>query len=399
MSTRPDTVASGARSAGSTLRLEAVGKRFPDGTQAVRAVDLEVRDGEILVLVGPSGSGKSTVLRLVAGLETPSEGRVWIDGEDVTSVEPRHRDVAMVFQSYALYPHRTVRQNLAFGLRMRGLPPGEIRERVEWAATTLDLAPLLEKRPGLLSGGQRQRVALGRAIVRRPKLFLLDEPLSNLDPALRQHTRTELAQLQRRLGTTTLYVTHDQEEAMTLGHRVAVFREGRVEQLAPPLELYRRPRTTFVASFVGSPAMNLVHCTVTRGADGPVLAGGGIRLSLGGREAMALGDREEVVVGIRPHDVRLVDPGEAHHLTADVLLVEPRGSEVVVRLGPRPPEGPTPAPPASFGLVLAPESGVREGDTLAVRLPAERLHLFDVETGGRLDSTSPSPDPGPEDPT
>ena len=264
-----------------TVKLEGVRKLFADGTRAVAGVDLEIGAVALLVLVGPSGSGKSTILRVVAGLESPTEGAVFINGEDVTALEPQQRDVAMVFQSYALYPHKTVADNLAFGLRMRRRTPEEIRERVRWAARTLDLESLLDKKPAVLSGGQRQRVALGRAIVRKPRAFLLDEPLSKLDPALRLAMRTELAHLQRRLGVAMLYVTHDQEEAMTLGHRVAVLREGRVEQLAAPMELYRRPESTFVASFVGSPAMNLCSCRIVREPDGTRLEGEAMRVHLG----------------------------------------------------------------------------------------------------------------------
>ena len=241
-----------------SVLLDKVWKTYPNGHLAARGVELAIEDGEFMVLVGPSGCGKSTALRMMAGLETPTQGRVLIGDRDVTEVPPQERDVAMVFQSYALYPHMTVRDNLGFGLRMRGTPPARIAERVDVAAKVLGLAAVLDRKPGQLSGGQRQRVALGRAIVREPMVFLFDEPLSNLDAKLRLETRAELARLHRRLAATMVYVTHDQEEALTLGTRVAVMNEGRVEQVGPPLEVYRRPETLFVATFVGSPAMNLL---------------------------------------------------------------------------------------------------------------------------------------------
>jgi multiple sugar transport system ATP-binding protein len=359
-----------------TVRLEGVRKVFPDGTAAVRGLDLEVGDGELLVLVGPSGSGKSTVLRMVAGLEQPSEGRVWIGGEDVTELEPQRRDVAMVFQSYALYPHKTVRENLAFGLRVRGRPASEIQGRVDAVAGLLDITELLGRKPAQLSGGQRQRVALGRAIVRTPCAFLLDEPLSNLDPTLRHRTRTELARLHRRLGVTTLYVTHDQEEAMTLGQRVAVLRGGQLEQVAPPMELYERPATRFVASFIGSPAMNLVDGRIER-TDGAVrFVGSGVRLELAGAATRALDKAgKDVLLGIRPHDV-VTRLDEANRLRGVVELVEPRGNDVVARVKLE--------ASASLTIVLPPEPRTREGDVLDLCLPPDRLHFFDPISGKRL---------------
>src|SRR5215212_9035928 len=245
-----------------SIALNDVTRRFASGVAAVRDLQLEIADGELLVLVGPSGSGKSTVLRLIAGLETPTSGRILIDGLDVTDVPPQRRDLAMVFQSYALYPHKTVRENLAFGLHMRRMDAAQIAQRVHDVATALEIEALLDRRPAALSGGQRQRVALGRAIVRSPKAFLLDEPLSNLDPLLRIETRAELALLHRRLAATMVYVTHDQEEAMTLGARIAVMRDGVLEQVAAPMDLYDRPANTFVAGFIGSPAMNIWRCTI-----------------------------------------------------------------------------------------------------------------------------------------
>jgi multiple sugar transport system ATP-binding protein len=359
----------------------------------VRGIHLEAHDGEFLVLVGPSGSGKSTLLRMVAGLETPSEGRILIGETDVTELEPQRRDVAMVFQSYALYPHKTVRENLGFGLRVRGSPAAEIRERVDAVARLLDISELLERRPAQLSGGQRQRVALGRAIVRRPRAFLLDEPLSNLDPALRHRTRTELARLHRLLAVTTLYVTHDQEEAMTLGQRVAVLREGRLEQVAPPMELYERPASRFVASFIGSPSMNLLPCRVESEGGAVSLVRAGLRVSLTVADARALeGVGPEVVLGVRPQDVVRVGPDSAAVCHGIAELVEPRGSDVVVRMRI---DGTENGPPmvlaesidqdlSSLTLVVAPVPRVREGDRLYVSFAHERLHLFDARSGRRL---------------
>ena len=251
-----------------SITLDRVSKIYPNGQVAARDLTLEVADGELVVLVGPSGSGKSTVLRLIAGLETPTAGHIFIDGRDVTDVPPQRRDLAMVFQSYALYPHKSVRENLAFGLRVRRVAAAQIDARVRATAAALGIEALLDRKPAQLSGGQRQRVALGRAIVREPRAFLLDEPLSNLDPILRAGTRAELALLHRRLAATMVYVTHDQEEAMTLGTRVAVMRDGIVEQVAPALEVFRRPANVFVAGFVGSPGMNLWSCTCHRVGDG-----------------------------------------------------------------------------------------------------------------------------------
>ncbi|MGE0157778.1 MAG: ABC transporter ATP-binding protein [Gemmatimonadales bacterium] len=370
-----------------TVRLEGVSKEFHDGTRALENLDLEAGDGELLVLVGPSGSGKSTVLRLVAGLESPTRGRVLIDGTDVTDAEPQRRDVAMVFQSYALYPHKTVAENIAFPLRVRGVPAARIAEQVERVAGLLDIADLLARKPAQLSGGQRQRVALGRAVVREPKAFLLDEPLSNLDPAMRQHTRSEIARLHRRLGVTMLYVTHDQEEAMTLGNRVAVLRDGRLEQVAAPMDLYREPRTRFVASFIGAPAMNLLECRVTRTDDGVELEGdSGFRVRLGDVAAGALDPAgREVTLGVRPHDLEVVGPEDPAALRGVVELVEPRGSDVVVRLACA--EAPARGARASaWVVVMAADAAVRVGQPLAVAAPTERLHFFDPATGLRLPS-------------
>jgi ABC-type sugar transport system ATPase subunit len=340
-----------------SVRLDKLWKTYPNGHVAARGVELAIEDGEFMVLVGPSGCGKSTALRMIAGLETPTQGKVLIGERDVTEVPPQERDVAMVFQSYALYPHMTVRDNLGFGLRMRGTPPARIAERVDAAAKALGLAAVLDRKPGQLSGGQRQRVALGRAIVREPMVFLFDEPLSNLDAKLRLETRAELARLHRRLAATMVYVTHDQEEALTLGSRVAVMNEGRVEQVGPPLEVYRRPETLFVATFVGSPAMNLLPADLlpglTKGSTG--------------------------TLGVRPHDLTV---GAAGTGDSDALVdvVEPRGSELLLylRLGAKG-EGP------EIRVITPPDLDVVPDRVVGLRFDRARLHFFDSGTGRRVE--------------
>ena len=269
------------------LRIQGLGKSFGNGVPVVQGIDLTVNSGEFMVLVGPSGCGKSTTLRLVAGLEDPNEGQIFIDGVDVTDRAPAERGVAMVFQSYALYPHMTVAANMGFGLRMAGLKPDDVEARVQRAARALQLEPLLQRRPRELSGGQRQRVAIGRAIVREPKVFLFDEPLSNLDASLRTQMRGELAELHQRLGATIVYVTHDQVEAMTLGQRIAIFNAGRIEQVGAPLALYERPANLFVAGFLGSPRMNFLPAALAEGLAGSLPSG-------------------TVTVGIRPEQLRWV---------------------------------------------------------------------------------------------
>jgi multiple sugar transport system ATP-binding protein len=341
------------------VHLEGVTKTYPNGHVAAKGLDLEIRDGEFMVLVGPSGCGKSTALRMIAGLETPTGGRILIGDRDVTALAPQERDIAMVFQTYALYPHMTVRENLAFGLRMRGTAQKLVEQRVQEAARALGLEPVLGRRPAQLSGGQRQRVALGRAIVREPKVFLFDEPLSNLGAKLRVETRAELARLHRRLGATVVYVTHDQEEAMTLGWRVAVMRDGFLQQVAPPMELYRRPANRFVAEFVGSPGMNF-------------LPGDTVPAVAGGRGA-------ELTLGVRPHDLAIVPQG-AGDVDAWVDVVEPRGSELLVylRLGAK-------GKGAELRVVAPPEPAIEEERVVGVRFDRTRLHWFDGETGQRVE--------------
>jgi multiple sugar transport system ATP-binding protein len=342
-----------------SVRLEGVSKTYPNGHVAAHGLDLEIADGEFMVLVGPSGCGKSTALRMIAGLETPTGGRILIGDRDVTPLPPQERDIAMVFQTYALYPHMTVQENLAFGLRMRGAAQDVIERRVEEAARALALEPVLGRKPAQLSGGQRQRVALGRAIVREPKVFLFDEPLSNLDAKLRVETRAELARLHRRLAATVVYVTHDQEEAMTLGSRVAVMRDGFLQQVAPPMELYRRPANQFVAGFVGSPGMNFLP--------GEIMAG------------MSQTPRGGLTLGVRPHDITIVATG-AGDLNAWVDVVEPRGSELLVylRLG-ADHEGP------ELRVVAPPEPAVEPERGVGVKFDRARLHWFEEESGRRVD--------------
>jgi multiple sugar transport system ATP-binding protein len=315
------------------IAIRHVGKRYDDGTQALTGVSLEVSAGQLVVLVGPSGSGKTTLLRMVAGLESITEGLIEIDGQVINNIPAKHRDVAMVFQNYALYPHMSVYDNMAFGLRIRKLPKHEIRKTVEDAARTLGLSDHLAKKPAQLSGGQRQRVAMGRAIVRSPKVFLMDEPLSNLDAKLRIQMRTEISRVQRRLGVTTLYVTHDQIEAMTMGDLVAVMHDGRIEQIGEPQELYERPANLFVAGFIGSPAMNLVESHVERYGDSLCVDFAGIRIPLGERSHVLKSYvGRAVVVGLRPEHLmdssRLANVADYVPFSAVVEIREVVGAEM-----------------------------------------------------------------------
>jgi len=345
-----------------TLNVSGVTKRFGT-TQVLHGIDLDVTDGEMIVIVGASGCGKSTLLRIVAGLETSTAGSIRIAERDVTALEPAERDVAMVFQNYALYPHMTVFQNMAYGLKIRGRSPEEIRRRVAEAAGMLEIGHLLERRPRQLSGGQRQRVALGRAIVRDPKLFLFDEPLSNLDAKLRVTMRAEIKRLQRRLGVTSLFVTHDQVEAMTLGDRLVVMHQGRAAQIATPMEIWTHPADTYVAGFIGSPSMNFLP---------GVMEGGAVRLEAGLLLPVVadLPDGHKVTLGIRPEHLAIGTGG----LTLAVELLEPLGGETVVhgRLD----NGTT--------VVAKVPTGAVASDSLGVILPLDKLHLFDAESGKRL---------------
>jgi len=359
------------------VRLDGVRKVYENGYTAVRGISLQVRDGEFLVLVGPSGCGKSTTLRMIAGLETLSGGELRIGERVVNDVPAKDRDIAMVFQSYALYPHMTVRENLSFGLKLRKLPRAQIGERVERAAGLLDLGSLLDRKPAQLSGGQRQRVALGRALVREPQVFLFDEPLSNLDAKLRVQMRKEIARLHRTVGATTIYVTHDQTEAMTLGDRIAVMNGGIVEQVGTPLELYDAPANRFVAGFIGSPAMNFVPGRLVR--DGGlwfVGKDGAPRIPIDPAREREMGSREgrDVILGVRPEDVSLaVGEGSAWPLAVDA--VEPMGNETIVYLG---------AGDAELVARVPPRPVVTPGQTVGALLPPDRLHFFDAESGQSL---------------
>ncbi|HEX3702011.1 MAG TPA: ABC transporter ATP-binding protein [Vicinamibacterales bacterium] len=360
-----------------SIALRAVHKRYPNGQVAVRDVTLDIADGELLVLVGPSGSGKSTVLRLLAGLESPTAGRVYLDGVDVTAAPPQQRDLAMVFQTYALYPHKTVRDNLAFGLRVRGVDRREREERVQRTAAALSIETLLDRKPAQLSGGQRQRVALGRAIVREPRAFLLDEPLSNLDPLLRVATRAELALLHRRLGATMVYVTHDQEEAMTLGTRIAVMRDGQIEQVDPPLAVYHQPSNAFVARFVGAPTMNLWTCRCQDGGASIRLTSPAFTLDLDWARG-AMPEAGMLVAGIRPHDVEVANV-DASDARGRVAIVEPLGATTVLHVSVH-------GLPELVRLLVGSEGRIEVGAEVGIRLRRDRMHLFDEQTGRRIEA-------------
>ena len=340
---------------------------------AVDSLNLDIADGEFLVLVGPSGCGKSTSLRMLAGLEEIDRGKIWIGDKDVTDVPPKDRDIAMVFQNYALYPHMTVADNMGFALKIAGTPKAEIRQRVEEAAKILDLEQYLDRKPKALSGGQRQRVAMGRAIVRSPQVFLMDEPLSNLDAKLRVSTRTQIASLQRRLGVTTVYVTHDQTEAMTMGDRVAVLNGGILQQVDTPRRMYDHPNNVFVAGFIGSPAMNLIEQPLTD--QGAQFGGSVLPVD---RSTLSDASGSSVTVGVRPEDLELVSDGEG--LAVEVDVVEELGADAYVygRLAGSDP---------SAKPVIARVDGRRppmKGETVHFRPKPDHVHLFDVKTGERL---------------
>ncbi|MBV7295015.1 sn-glycerol-3-phosphate ABC transporter ATP-binding protein UgpC [Corynebacterium sp. TAE3-ERU12] len=382
------------------IQLKNVHKKFPDGAVGVDNANLDIADGEFIILVGPSGCGKSTTLNMIAGLESITEGELLIGGERVNDIAPKDRDIAMVFQSYALYPHMTVRENIAFPLKLAKMDKKEIAQRVDKAAETLDLTEFLDRKPSNLSGGQRQRVAMGRAIVRRPKVFLMDEPLSNLDAKLRVQMRTEIARLQKKLGVTTVYVTHDQTEAMTLGDRVVVLKNGVIQQVGEPQELYERPRNLFVAGFIGSPAMNFtagdVDGTVVRTAFGDI--------PLTDELAAKVGDnaQRKVIVGLRPEafeDIDLVEDDVRERggsFRAEIDVLESMGSDKFVYF--TVPDGVagdvrTFAAAKDTGLDesdgtlvarLSAESKVRRGEIVELWFDQERIALFDAETGDNL---------------
>jgi multiple sugar transport system ATP-binding protein len=387
-----------------SIRLDSVTKIYPNGVKAVDEITLEINPGEFVVLVGPSGCGKSTVLRMIAGLEDVSDGAIYIEDVDVTDRPPQQRDIAMVFQNYALYPHMTVKDNLAYGLKLRKMPKAEWQRRVQETAKTLGLDELLDRKPSALSGGQRQRVAMGRAIVREPKAFLMDEPLSNLDAKLRVSMRAELARLHERLGVTTVYVTHDQVEAMTLGQRVAVLRDGILQQLDTPQRLFHQPCNLFVAAFIGSPSMNLVEAAV----DGPTLRFGSTVLELPASSVPGAGNGR-VILGIRPTDFEHGDSADAHlprvRITPEV--VEDLGSEqhVIFTIDAPPVAAESVLAAAdvqdedegklfadversSFTACLDARRRVVPGSDLELAVDPARLHFFEPASGEALQRTA-----------
>lgn len=362
---------------------------YPGATNpSVNKLILDIADGEFLVLVGPSGSGKSTALRMLAGLEDTNEGRILIGDKDVTNVSPKERDIAMVFQNYALYPHMTVRENIGFALRIAGVDKAEINKRVEEAARTLDLTEYLDRKPKALSGGQRQRVAMGRAIVREPQVFLMDEPLSNLDAKLRVQTRTQIANLQRRMGVTTVYVTHDQTEALTMGDRIAVLNFGVLQQVGTPRELYEHPNNVFVAGFIGSPAMNLSTFDIDPVSRTARTGQASIPLDDATLAAVAPEDNGQIVLGFRPEALEIVSSDTEHTIPVEVDFVEELGSDSYVyghlagggwhEAG---------ADEGSAGQIVVrtpPLSGVREGEVIHVRIKEDGLHAFSKASGQRI---------------
>ena len=386
------------------VTLENINKIYPNGFQATHDLSLDIEDGEFLVLVGPSGCGKSTALRMVAGLEEISSGTLSIDDRVVNDVEPKDRDIAMVFQNYALYPHMSVADNIGFALKLAKLPKAEIRDRVTKAAEVLDLTEQLNRKPGQLSGGQRQRVAMGRAIVRQPKAFLMDEPLSNLDAKLRVAMRAEIASLQRSLGVTTLYVTHDQVEAMTMGDRVAVLNRGYLMQVDAPQELYDNPDNVFVAGFIGSPAMNLMEGKLGGTADAPTVTIGSVTVNIPAVTDSTLADYlgKKVVVGLRPEDMDdaalLDDPPAERTFSTSARLVESLGSEIIVHFGldaepyvvadaidDEAEKGlSTDEDTATFVARVSPRSRVHIGDDIDLVIDAARFHFFDFDNGQSL---------------
>jgi len=369
------------------VEIDQLTKRYDaSGEAAVKGVSLRIADGEFMVLLGPSGCGKSSVLRMIAGLEPITSGTVSIDGRVVNQVPAKERDIAMVFQSYALYPHMTVYQNLAFGLRRRSVPAAEIERRVKGAAAKLGLAPFLERKPHALSGGQRQRVALGRAIVRDPKVFLFDEPLSNLDAALRVTTRNELIKQQQEIGITSIYVTHDQVEAMTMGHRICIMDKGEVIQVGRPLEVYGQPANTFVARFLGNPPMNLLSASLEAVGGRVRLRFGGGTLELAGWSASELGPQIAggIILGIRPEDIYETPVANARgamiEIAVRVVAVEPLGAETLLVLAG---EGVT----EEFIARVGRQTLLKPGDRTTIALDTAQLHLFDKATSRAIRRT------------
>jgi multiple sugar transport system ATP-binding protein len=373
-----------------SIALDAMDKVYDNGFHAVHKLSLDIQDGEFLVLVGPSGCGKSTALRMIAGLESITSGTLQIGDADVTNLEPKDRDIAMVFQSYALYPHLTVRENIAFPLKIRKMDKAEIDTRVNEAATILELNENLDRRPGQLSGGQRQRVAMGRAIVRQPKAFLMDEPLSNLDAKLRVQMRSEISRLQRTLKTTTVYVTHDQVEAMTMGDRVAVLSAGYLQQVDTPQNLYDHPDNVFVASFIGSPQMNLFSGSFRLAGDGGVVQLGSQQLRvtaaiMEARPALRGYDGKSVTVGIRPEDIEdaAMQPGATDVLQGIIENREGLGSEVILysKVDAQQAAGAVSETGGMFVARVEPHSKLQVGDNGSFAVNVDKIHLFDGESG------------------
>jgi multiple sugar transport system ATP-binding protein len=374
------------------VRIDSLRKVFQDDEKgevvAVDGISIDVHRDEFLVLVGPSGCGKTTTLRSVAGLETPTDGRIIIEDEDVTGLDPRERDISMVFQNYALYPHKKVRENLSFPLEVRSYPKDEIDSRVEHTAELLDIPELLERKPSALSGGQQQRVALGRAIVREPAVFLMDEPLSNLDAKLRVQMRTELNDLHKRVGKTTIYVTHDQAEAMTLGDRVAVMNNGELQQIAPPQYIYDNPANQFVAGFIGEPPMNFFDVTVRKEGNGHVAESDVFEIGLSSDLAADVeewdGDLDDLTLGLRPEDIHDVEMAnelveETNTFDAYVRLIEPMGSDKFLTLTPT--DAAAADAGGEFSARISPDSPIDEDEVVTLVANTEKIHLFDNRTG------------------
>ena len=362
-----------------SLSLKNVGKTYPNGFVAVKNFNLDIADKEFIIFVGPSGCGKSTTLRMIAGLEEITSGELWIGNTMVNDVEPKDRDIAMVFQSYALYPHMSVYDNMAFGLKLRKTPKDKVDKLVHEAANILDIEHLLDRKPKALSGGQRQRVAMGRAIVRNPKVFLMDEPLSNLDAKLRVQMRIEISKLHQRLESTIIYVTHDQTEALTLGTRIVVMKDGVMQQVATPIDLYTKPCNLFVAGFIGSPQMNFIDCKVVRDEEGIKLAFGSYAVKLPESKAETLVEGgyidKDVIMGIRPEDIKdeeiFINAGSSNVLDATVRVYEMLGAEVFLYFSV---EG------HDITVRVNPRTTARPGDTIKIALDTSKIHIFDKDT-------------------
>ena len=362
-----------------SLSLKNVGKTYPNGFVAVKNFNLDIADKEFIIFVGPSGCGKSTTLRMIAGLEEITSGELWIGNTMVNDVEPKDRDIAMVFQSYALYPHMSVYDNMAFGLKLRKTPKDKVDKLVHEAAKILDIEHLLDRKPKALSGGQRQRVAMGRAIVRNPKVFLMDEPLSNLDAKLRVQMRIEISKIHQRLESTIIYVTHDQTEALTLGTRIVVMKDGVMQQVATPIDLYTKPCNLFVAGFIGSPQMNFIDCKVVRDEEGIKLAFGSYAVKLPESKAEKLVEGgyidKDVIMGIRPEDIKdeeiFINAGSSNVLDATVRVYEMLGAEVFLYFSV---EG------HDLTVRVNPRTTARPGDTIKIALDTSKIHIFDKDT-------------------